>query len=325
MQHQHIVFRRAAIVLALGIALAALITTLACGSAAQPDPPTAPPPVAESLTMTAQGGDHHARAASSGPNGNSGNSTASAASTDDVVINLPIADRDTTLARDDLRVSQGDTVRLVFEADEEGEIHLHGYDLTAEVAPGHPGELVFEASTAGAFALNFHVFAADNAEAADDHQGANAPELVASETPVSVSITAEPDANGGVNVHIAAEGFRFTPELVDQAHTAGAGHAHIYVDGVKLGRVFENEYHIEELSPGDHEIRVSLNTNDHSELTFNGEKVESTVTVTIPDVGQGHGDGQAGHSHDGHGHSHGTPGEREIVAEVHLGNLEVYP
>ena len=47
--------------------------------------------------------------------------------------------------------------------------------------------------------------------------------------------------------------------------------------------------------------------------------------VTIPDVGQGHGDSQAGHSHDGHGHSHGTPGEREIVAEVHLGNLEVYP
>ena len=242
-----------------------------------------------------------------------------------MVINLPIADRDTTLTRDDLRVSQGDTVRLVFQADEEGEIHLHGYDLTAEVAPGHPGELVFEASTAGAFALNFHVFAADNAKAADDHHGANAPELVASETPVSVSITAEPDADGGANVHIVTEGFRFAPEAVDQSHTAGAGHAHIYVDGVKLGRVFENEYHIEELSAGDHEIRVSLNTNDHSELTFNGEKVESTVTVTIPDVGQGHGDSQSGHSHDGHGHSHGTPGEREIVAEVHLGNLEVYP
>ena len=238
------------------------------------------------------------------------------------MINLPIANRDTTLTRENLRVSRGDTVRLVLEADEEGEIHVHGYDLTAEVSPLHPGELVFEASTAGAFALNFHVFATANA---DDNHGAGAPALVASEDPVSVSITAEPDAQGGVDVQIVAEGFRFAPDLVDQAHTPGAGHAHIYVDGEKLGRVFESEYRIEQLAPGEHEIRVSLNTNDHSELTYAGKKIESSVTVSVPDVGQADGSGEAAHSHDGHGHSHGTPGEREIIAEVHLGNLEVYP
>ena len=325
MQYQQLSFRRPTVVLALAIALAALLTALACGSASQPEPAAPPAPVAESQTMTEKGDDHDGGAASSDRDAGSGHGMENQASTDAVVINLPIAGRSTTATRNDLRVSQGDTVQLVFESDEEGEIHLHGYNLTAEVAPGHPGELVFEASTAGAFALNFHVFAADSAKAADDHHGANAPELVASETPVSVAITAEPDANGGADVHIATEGFRFAPELVDQAHTAGAGHAHIYVDGVKLGRVFENEYHIEEMSPGDHEIRVSLNTNDHGELTYNGQSVESTVTVTIPDVGQGHGDNQSGQNQDDHGHSHGTPGEREIVAEVHLGNLEVYP
>lgn len=324
MQRQHPVFRRPAVALALAIALTALLTTLACGSAAQPAPTTAPP-ATESQTMTEQGNDHHAGAASSSQDADSGNSTENEAATGAVVINLPIAGRSTTATRDDLRVSQGDTVRLVFESDEDGEIHLHGYDLTAEVAPGHPGELVFEAATAGAFALNFHVFAAANAAASADHHGANAPELVASETPVSVAITAEPDANGGVDVRIALKGFRFAPELADQAHTPGAGHAHIYVDGVKLGRVFEEQYHISELAPGDHEIRVSLNTNDHSELAFDGQRVESTVTVTIPDVGQGHGDSQPEQGHDGHGHSHGTPGQREIIAEVHLGNLEVYP
>ena len=315
MQLFHHLKIRPALLFAVALALTA---TLACGSAAQPDPTAAPEPATSASAGSHAASDHS-------QDGQSSEDAASQPSSDEVVIQLPITDRGTTLTRDELQVSQGDTVRLVFEADEEGEIHLHGYDLTAEVAPGHPGELVFEAATAGAFALNFHVFASDNAVAADEHHGANTPELVASETPVSVAITAEPDTSGGVDVRIATEGFRFAPELVDQAHTAGAGHAHIYVDGVKLGRVFENEYHIDELAPGDHDIRVSLNSNDHGELTFNGERVESTVTVTIPDVGQGHGDSQSGHSSDDHGHSHGTPGEREIVAEVHLGNLEVYP
>ena len=292
----------------LAIALTLLLAAMACGAASQPAPPTAPP-------AKAKAAQNHAESAPQAAETQAGS----------VDINLPIANRATSLTRDDLRVSQGDTVRLIFEADEEGEIHLHGYDLTAEVAPGHPGELVFEAATAGAFALNFHVFAADNAAAPDDHHGAGAPQLIASETPISVAITAEPDANGGVNVRIVTEGFRFAPDLVDQAHTSGAGHAHIYVDGVKLGRVFEEQYYIPELAPGDHEIRVSLNTNDHSELAFNGKKAESTVTVTIPDVGQGHGDSDV-HQHDnGHSHSHGTSDQREIVAEIHLGNLEVYP
>ena len=325
MQRQHPVFRQPAVALAMAIALTALLTTLACGSASQPDPPTTPAAASESHTMTEQGNDHNAGAASSRQDADSGNSMENEAPTDAVVINLPIARRATTLTRDDLRVSQGDTVRLTFEADEEGEIHLHGYDLTAEVSPGHPGELVFEAATAGAFALNFHVFADTRTVGADDHHGAEAPETVVSETPVSVQITAESDGKAGVNVSIVTEGFRFAPELVDQPHTPGAGHAHIYADGVKLGRVFETEYHIAELPPGDLEIRVSLNANDHRELEYGGKKVESVVTVTVPDVGQPDGDSD-GHQHDdGHGHSHGTPGQREIVAEVHLGNLEIYP
>ena len=116
---------------------------------------------------------------------------------------------------------------------------------------------------------------------------------------------------------------------MDQPHTDGAGHAHIYVDGVKLGRVFENEYHIENLPPGEHEIRVSLNSNNHRELTYDGKKVEDTAIVTVPDVGQGHDGGKSQESSDGHGHSHdhdrSASDGREVVAEVHLGNLEVYP
>ena len=236
---------------------------------------------------------------------------------DGVPIAMEITGRTASLAREDLQVKQGDTVSFTFTSDEAGEVHLHGYDLTAEVSPGKPGNLFFEASTPGAFAINFHVFGGDPMHSDS--------KTVESETPISVAITAEPDAHGGVDVRIATEGFQFAPDSVDQPHTPGAGHAHIYVDGVKLGRVFEPDYHIDPLTPGQHEIRVSLNTNDHSELVYDGAKAESTVTVTVPDVGQavehgdGHGDSE-GDSHGGHDH-----GEKAIVAEVHLGNLEVYP
>ncbi len=306
--------RRPAYMLVAAIALAALLAAIACGSADQPEPTPAPTEATESSHTHAEGQQ---------PPGTS-------ASADAVVINMAITARQSSLSRDDLQVKKGDNVSINFTADEAGEIHLHGYDLTAPVSPDSPGTLNFTADTAGAFGLNFHAFASDSttSDAGDnDHHAVAVPEPVISEAPVSVNISAEPDADGGVDVRITTEGFRFAPDLVDQDHTPGAGHAHIHLDGEKLGRVFESDYHIAVVPPGEHEIRVSLNTNNHSELVFDGETVEAATTVNVPDVGQGHGDGDrdTGHEGDGHDHDGHDHGEHEVVAEVHLGNLEVYP
>lgn len=48
-------------------------------------------------------------------------------------------------------IEKGADVQITVRADVEDEVHLHGYDLTAEVAPGHPGRINFEASDAGRF------------------------------------------------------------------------------------------------------------------------------------------------------------------------------
>jgi ABC-type glycerol-3-phosphate transport system substrate-binding protein len=50
-----------------------------------------------------------------------------------------------------VRIEQGAQVRLMVRADIEDEVHLHGYDLAAEVAPGHPARIDFEADDAGKF------------------------------------------------------------------------------------------------------------------------------------------------------------------------------
>jgi heme/copper-type cytochrome/quinol oxidase subunit 2 len=52
-----------------------------------------------------------------------------------------------------VRVAQGDDVRLVVSADVEEEVHVHGYDLTAAVAPGHAARITFVADRRGTFTI----------------------------------------------------------------------------------------------------------------------------------------------------------------------------
>ena len=48
-------------------------------------------------------------------------------------------------------VTQGEDVRILVRADVTDEVHLHGYDLRADVAPGDPARIDFVADVAGVF------------------------------------------------------------------------------------------------------------------------------------------------------------------------------
>jgi hypothetical protein len=48
-------------------------------------------------------------------------------------------------------VDQGEKVAIVVGADVAEEVHLHGYDKSADVAPGKPARIVFVASIPGRF------------------------------------------------------------------------------------------------------------------------------------------------------------------------------
>lgn len=56
----------------------------------------------------------------------------------------------------EVSVTEGDQVNLEVTSDHPIEFHLHGYDLTEEVEPGEPGELSFEATNTGRFAIEDH-------------------------------------------------------------------------------------------------------------------------------------------------------------------------
>ena len=54
------------------------------------------------------------------------------------------------------RVTQGDTVILRWTSDQPMELHLHGYDVDAKVAPGKPAEMRVDARATGRFPVEVH-------------------------------------------------------------------------------------------------------------------------------------------------------------------------
>ena len=59
------------------------------------------------------------------------------------------------------RVTQGDTVILRWTSDQPMELHLHGYDVEATVAPGKPAEMKLDARATGRFPVEVHTHERD--------------------------------------------------------------------------------------------------------------------------------------------------------------------
>ena len=91
------------------------------------------------------------------------------------------------------------------------------------------------------------------------------------------TFTISQDPMSGWNIYLEVTDFRFAPEHASQAHQAGEGHAHLYINGNKIARLYGNWFHIPEFTKAKNEVKVTLNTNDHQTLTFNGQPIERKI------------------------------------------------
>lgn len=93
-----------------------------------------------------------------------------------------------------------------------------------------------------------------------------------------------PDRMDGYNVQILPRNFRFTPASVNRKVQNNEGHAHIYVNGTKIARIYAEWIHLPSalFQPGENLVRVTLNANDHSEWSVDGVPIASTVRVLRP-------------------------------------------
>lgn len=97
----------------------------------------------------------------------------------------------------------------------------------------------------------------------------------------TLTLTLHPDGRQSRNLEMQVEHFTFDPVAVNGDHVAGRGHAHVYINDIKIGRAYGSWMHLEALPIGTHELRVTLNSNDHSQLAVDGAPIEATTTVVI--------------------------------------------
>jgi hypothetical protein len=129
----------------------------------------------------------------------------------------------------------------------------------------------------------------------------------------TISVEVAEDPKAGWNLHAEVDGHEFAPESVSTEAVDGEGHAHIYVDGEKLTRLYGAWYFLGDLEPGEREIRVELSANDHSPLAVDGAIVDDTVTIEVPGDDDTADDDDATHAEDtdeaDHEHEDGTDGD----------------
>lgn len=115
-----------------------------------------------------------------------------------------------------------------------------------------------------------------------EHNHSMAIELSDSDWRPGVSLTVKTDTTGGWNVKVDTTSFTFAPEKVNDEHRAGEGHAHLYVDGEKIARLYAPWFHMASLTPGEHTVSVELNSNNHQPLAVDGVVVSDEVVITQP-------------------------------------------
>ncbi len=119
--------------------------------------------------------------------------------------------------------------------------------------------------------------------------GADTDHAMMHDTPIDVPaadapqimILVTPDPMAGYNLHVTVENFAFSPQNASLDNITGQGHAHIYINGNKLGRLYGAWMHLDALPKGKVAIKVTLNTNDHRPIAVDGTAISAVQTITV--------------------------------------------
>ena len=71
-------------------------------------------------------------------------------------VTFDLAVREGAMTPDEVEVEEGCHLRLRLTSEEPLQVHIHGYDLQRELAPGKPVTLSFEADLTGRFEIEDH-------------------------------------------------------------------------------------------------------------------------------------------------------------------------
>ncbi|MDE0610776.1 MAG: hypothetical protein OXH77_12805 [Anaerolineaceae bacterium] len=107
---------------------------------------------------------------------------------------------------------------------------------------------------------------------------------VDAENAPEVDLQLIPLAGGGFNLRVQTLNFEFTPQKVDLEPLPNEGHAHLYVDGEKIARLYGEWFHLPALPEAAETLTVTLHANDHSVFTRDG--IEISASLSLADLRQ---------------------------------------
>ena len=120
---------------------------------------------------------------------------------------------------------------------------------------------------------------------ADDHGANKIHEVQKGEAP-TISLDVKKDPTGGFNVQVLTTNFSWTPEKASGKHIEGQGHAHVYLAGQKIIRLYNNWFHLNTFqfstTSGEQLLRVELVGNDHAPITVNAQQISLEQLVDVP-------------------------------------------
>ena len=97
----------------------------------------------------------------------------------------------------------------------------------------------------------------------------------------SLYLSVQPYDSYGWVVIYNANNFTFNAENASSQHIQGEGHGHLYVNDVKIARLYGEPYYLRDLNMGANTIRITLNTNNHLSYVFNGAAIEKNVEIVV--------------------------------------------
>jgi len=109
---------------------------------------------------------------------------------------------------------------------------------------------------------------------------------IAQEAAPQATLKLQKDPTGGFNVHVVTTNFMWRPEMASMQHVPGEGHAHVYLDGRKIMRIYNEWFHLNtyqfSTKPGEQLLSIEFVGNDHAPYTIQGVPVGAEQIVDVP-------------------------------------------
>jgi hypothetical protein len=105
-------------------------------------------------------------------------------------------------------------------------------------------------------------------------------------TAPKATLDIQKDPTGGFNVQVVTSNFVWRPEMASMQHVPGEGHAHVYLDGRKIMRIYNEWFHLNTFQfstrSGEQLLTIEFVGNDHAPYTIQGLPVGAEQIVDVP-------------------------------------------